>query len=520
MNLVTPFLRQVQERPAAIALIETRHGREQTITYRELEEASQQMAGMFRTAGLQPGDGVLTLVPVSIALYITLIALFRQGLVAVVFDAGAGREHILKCCAAYPLQGFVGIRKAHLLRLLHPPLRAIPDAWTVGGAVPGARRWEDYRRAQPVSALQPVGDDAPALVTFTSGGSGRPKAALRTHGFLLAQHRVLASSLEHTPGEVDLTTLPIFGLANLASGLTSLLPDADLRSVGQIDPIPVHAQMRRWRPATLTSSPAFLERLIAPPDHAPLQSLQRVYTGGAPVFPHFLRRLRQALPAARLIPVYGSTEAEPIAEIEESAITTDDWAAMEAGNGLLAGKPVDDIALRVIHDQTGTPLGPWTADELQAVTCKPEEPGEIIVMGEHVLTGYLHGAGDSENKIRIGNRIWHRTGDCGYLDGAGRLWLLGRGSATIQDDRGSLYPFAVECAALSIAGVQRAAVIQWQGQRLLVIEPVPGSALAPAALRGQLAWAELDAVRLVKRLPLDRRHNAKVDYPALRRMLK
>ena len=78
--------------------------------------------------------------------------------------------------------------------------------------------------------------ETPALVTFTSGSTGAPKAAVRTHGFLLEQHRVLAESLRLTPDDLDLTTLPIFVLANLGSGVCSLIPDADLRHPGAIEP--------------------------------------------------------------------------------------------------------------------------------------------------------------------------------------------------------------------------------------------------------------------------------------------
>ena len=62
------------------------------------------------------------------------------------------------------------------------------------------------------------------------------------------------------------------------------------------------------------------------------------------------------------------------------------------------------------------------------------QPGEIVVSGAHVGAGYVGGVGDAETKFRVGEVIWHRTGDAGYLDAHGRLWLLGRCSARIADD--------------------------------------------------------------------------------------
>ena len=83
-----------------------------------------------------------------------------------------------------------------------------------------------------------------------------------------------------------------------------------------------------------------------------------------------------------------------------------------------------------------------------------------------------------------------------------------------------MYPFAVECAASEVAGVRRSAFVSHRGRRLLVVEAATKAAgdLRRVLLQ-RLAWARLADVRIVARVPVDRRHNAKVDYPALRRMV-
>ena len=88
------------------------------------------------------------------------------------------------------------------------------------------------------------------------------------------------------------------------------------------------------------------------------------------------------------------TEAEPIAEIDRLDVEADDRAAMRRGAGLLVGRPVDAIALRILRDRWGSAAGPWTASELDAETLGPMEQGEIAVTGAHVLPGYLDGIGD------------------------------------------------------------------------------------------------------------------------------
>jgi len=142
------------------------------------------------------------------------------------------------------------------------------------------------------------------------------------------------------------------------------------------------------------------------------------------------------------------------------------------------------------------------------------------VSGPHVLTGYLHGRGDTETKFDVESRRWHRTGDAGYLDAGGRLWLLGRCSARIDDVHGRVYPFAVECALDGIASVKRTAFLAHGGRRVLVAELEPeASPQTSETLRAACAWAHPDEVRIIKRLPVDARHNAKIDYPGLKKLL-
>jgi acyl-CoA synthetase (AMP-forming)/AMP-acid ligase II len=230
--------------------------------------------------------------------------------------------------------------------------------------------------------------------------------------------------------------------------------------------------------------------------------------------------MQRMAPNAEVIALYGSTEAEPIAQIARRELQPEDLQAMLAGRGLLAGVPVASIRLRILRDQWGTPVGPYTETEFQAQCCQPNEPGEIVVSGEHVLKGYLHGKGDEETKFRVGGVVWHRTGDAGYLDERGRLWLLGRCVAKVRDERGELYPFAVETAVYQDVNVRRAALVAHHGKRILALEYYDRHARPDLeALRVALAWTQLDEIRVFKSIPVDSRHNAKIDYPALYRLL-
>jgi acyl-CoA synthetase (AMP-forming)/AMP-acid ligase II len=220
------------------------------------------------------------------------------------------------------------------------------------------------------------------------------------------------------------------------------------------------------------------------------------------------------------VAVYGATEAEPIARLARMEFRPQDRAAVGSGGGLLAGTPVPEIGLRILPDPWGGADTYRTEDEFARLCLPSGKAGEVVVSGPHVLAGYLHGQGDAETKVRAGGTVWHRTGDAGYLDGAGRLWLLGRCAARVRDRHGELYPLAVEAAAHDDPAVRRAALVSYGDGRTLLVEPRGGRRPDPAALAAALPWARLDRVRVVGRIPVDRRHESKVDYPALYRRLK
>lgn len=522
MNIAEILREQATLRPDTPAIIDGR-GTRRGISFAELDRASAQAAMLLRQSGLKAGDAVLVFQPMSQELYIALIALFRLGCIATFLDPSAGKKHIEDCCALYPPRALIASSKAHLLRLFSPSLQRIPIKFHIGWFMPGAISWQRVARCEPLEEVVDCDQSTPALLTFTSGSTGQPKAALRTHGFLLAQHEALASTLQLSPGTTDLTTLPIFLLSNLASGVTSFIPDIDLRRPGAIDAAALWSQIEKEQPASIGASPALLERLreYSSAHGQTLINFQKIFTGGAPVFPSLMMGLKCMAPAATVTAVYGSTEAEPIAHVTLDEMPDSDIGMMRNGGGLLAGKPVDCIQLRILPDRWGRAIGPFTASEFEASTLPTKHIGEIVVSGAHVLPGYLNGRGDEETKFDVNGTRWHRTGDAGYLDEQGRLWLMGRCSARIEDAHGTLYPFAVECAALEYSGVRRVALVQHNGERVLVVEVrdqknVPD--LKP--LLQSLTSAHIAGIRVLRRIPVDKRHNAKIDYPALMKLLQ
>ncbi|WP_265594100.1 AMP-binding protein [Haloferula sp. BvORR071] len=500
--------------PGRPALIDRHKGCDRSVGFAELLQRVERGAGRLKELGLKRGSTILVFQPVSIELYEILLAAFHGGLRVMLADPSAGRAFLSLCCQRLPPDAFFGPWKAHLLKLAVPGLRRIPRAICSTGWFPAASAWSPGHPA----SMEEVPDEEPALITFTSGSTGVPKAAVRSHGFLMAQHRALEKALDFSEAEVDLITLPVFVLANLASGLTSVLADTDLRSPGKADAAAIRAQCERHGVTRCAASPAFFEALLAGPDSLP--QVSKVYTGGAPVFPDLLERLQAALPDAEVTAVFGSTEAEPMSHLGAHEYSADLVAQTAAGFGLCAGVPVPEVELRIIRDHWGQSLAKLTPEELDNITVAPGEPGEVIVTGDHVLSGYLGGVGDKETKIHVAGKVWHRTGDAAWLDESGRLWLLGRCAAKLPASslaraglpEGALdYPFAIESALRARHPGTRTAALGLKGRRVLVT--------TVADMEAEAAEFGIDEVIRVEAIPLDRRHNAKIDYPALLKLL-
>lgn len=506
MNLVHYLAQRAEQHPDRAALFDA----QQSLSFAQLYAHVCGGSRQLREDGLGPGDTILILQAVGIPLYISLLSAFHAGLTVMFIDPSAGKAATRNSLSLHQPQAFIGVAKAHLLRLTIPEIRRIPKRYHASAWLPGSRQWNPG----PAPCHDPVETtpDSPALITFTSGSTGMPKAACRSHGFLLAQHEALAKSLDYREGEVDLVTLPVFALANLASGLSSVIADSDLAYPARVNSLAIAKQCERHHVTRCAASPAFFEKLYRD-DRFP--NFTSIYTGGAPVFPSMLEKIQSLKPGMNVVTVFGSTEAEPISHISWHDTTAGDRERMFAGQGLLVGKAVSATQLRIIPDQFGEALEPLSKEAFETLALPGGEIGEMVVTGDHVLKGYLNGKGNEESKIQVGDEVWHRTGDAAYLDHQGRVWLLGRCQAAIRlPGKDPIYPFGIECAAMTHPAVRRCALLLHENRVTLFVEgDIDHAALSE--LRFLLKSHPVESIRQIPRIPVDKRHNAKIDYPAL-----
>jgi len=484
------------------------------ISYAELADSVDALVREFRLRGLKPGDRVFLAIPVSIETYVAMLAILKAGLVVMFIDPAHGPAEIARCLKLNPPAAIMSTRAVLLLRFLSPELRRIPIRFVTAAFNDGPRAGlRSERRSSEDSAL----------LTFTSGSTGEPKPVIRTHGFMRRQLEILDRVANPQAGDIDFVAMPMFALFNLAHGVTSVIPAADMKRPGRANPRILLAQLRAENATSIVASPALLERLV---DHClkkrqTFPALRCISTGGGPVSPTLPERLAAIAPNAEIRTVYGSTEAEPIASVTDDAVSIADRRAMRVGAGLLVGRPVEGCNVKIIPSRNGFALGPFTETEFRTLALPQGEIGEIVVSGRHVLPGYADPSGNRETKIEVGGRRWHRTGDAGYLDNKGRLWLVGRCAAAISDSRGVVYPFQVEYAVSAVRGISRAALIAEQGRRVLVLETAAREFTSDCIKAARcVADKQIDRIITVRHIPVDRRHDAKVDYPALKRLLE
>ncbi len=511
------------EQPELKAIIEGSGAHRKIVTYKTLAEKVQQKAAVLRGAGVSVGDLVVILEPLSTDLFTSILAVWRLGATVLMFDSAQKFEILEEAIGTLHPQAVIASGKGLIVAMALRSVRAIELKLTDSMLIPG---WRTMKRQHPyiVPPLKAVPPDHCALMTLTSGTSGGLKTIARSHEFLSIQHAAVSSSGAVKAGSCELTSLPVFILANLASRTTTIIPDANLSRLRDLAVSGIVRQLQEHRPSRILGSPAFVERIVrhCRSHNVRLPFVTSIVTGGGPVFPKLLWEIKAVCPFANIVTVYGSSEAEPISKIEFSALTNDDFDAIASGAGLPVGYPVAEARVRIdpLIAQDNALNHPDQLATLRYI-CEVagiaiDAIGEILVTGEHVVKGYHRGVGDSQSKVIIDGEIWHKTGDVGYFDSAGKLWLTGRRSRSKSKDSVIDTSFAqcIEAAVLCDPSIERAACLMIDDSTTLFLEPNSGR-IDSVLLRNRLGWSRLSSVNIVRKIPYDSRHASKVLYHKL-----
>lgn len=510
-------------------------GRPATASFGDLDRRSDDFARALSAAGIDRGLRTALLVQPGLEFFALMLALFKLGAVPVVVDPGIGLRRFGRCLDEAEPEAFVGLPRAQWLRrLLGWGRRTIRTTVTVGSGrfapTPSLAALVARTAGNAPCRVAPTRDEDPAAILFTSGSTGPPKGVVYTHGHFAAQIEAIRTLGNIQPGEIDLATFPPFALFDPALGMTSVVPDMDPTRPGSVDPRAILEPAERYRVTNLFGSPALLDAVArAGAEHeTKLSTLRRVVSAGAPVSADVMRRFLGLLPEdAEVLTPYGATECLPVSCTSSREVLVETAARTAAGAGVCVGAPVPSIDVRILAIDDG-PIETWDA----ARELPDGEIGEITVRGPQVTERYF-GRPEATALAKIRDRdggFWHRMGDVGYRDASGRLWYCGRKADRVETTRATLFSTPCEGVFDAHPAVRRSALVgvpDGGGSKPVIcveLEPGLGRA-ARAALVGELRemagrHAPTRAIAdflFHPRFPVDIRHNAKIDRPALAR---
>ncbi len=480
VNVADRLAESASRTPDATAVVEAWGkrvgGKGRSVTFAQLDQEADRLARGLVTMGVTPGMRLALLVKPSIEFVTLVFAMLRSGATMVLVDSGLGPKNIVRCLASTNPEGFVALPIGQLLRVVKR--RHFPQAklqvtvgrrWFWGGeTLPGLARLGATSQAN----LPPTAADDRAAIVFTSGSTGPPKGVVYRHETFVTQLTEIERMYDLQAGGVDLACFPLFGLFNVALGITTVLPEMDFSRPAAADPKKLLTAANRFQVTQSFASPAVWDKLSRHCEQTGqrVPTLRKVFSCGAPVPASVLRRtLAFVHPNAEMHTPYGATESLPISTLEAKEVLEETSAKTDEGAGVCVGKKVESITWRVIRI-TDDPIS--TLDETEELPTG--EIGELIVSGPQVSQEYLNGrtrpAGTApidhnanakiiDGETTDGETIWHRMGDVGYFDDQGRFWYCGRKSHRVVTTEGTLYTECAEGIVNTHPAVRRSALV-------------------------------------------------------------
>lgn len=457
---------QARRQPDAICLYEEGGGK---LTYGQLWQRVQDTADWLRGQGVQPGHRVMMVGENCTAMIATLFGCGVAGAWPVGVNARLSAREVenIRHHAQPELVLFTsGVSTA---AAAHAAAAGASDAdAAVWGPGIAAARAPSATQAETGALAGEV-----ATVIYTSGTTGAPKGVMVPHRGLVHFARVSAASRRLTPHDIGYAALPmshIFGIATVL--MATLHAGASLVLRSRFDPQDVFKALAHPGVSILQGVPTMFSRLMAAaPPRAELRApaLRYLYTGGAALDP------TQKRDAERYFGVpmhhgYGITEYAGSMFITDIDAPRDDCSA---------GHAVEGVELRI-----GSP----------GVFPEPGTRGDLLIRGPGVMLGYYRNPDQTAQALLPGG--WLNTGDIGYLDASGALFIAGRSKDLIIRSGFNVYPIEVESVINAFPGVRLSAVVgrdtdDHNEEVIAFVEPLPGATidtnLLMLHLRAQLA---------------------------------
>jgi long-chain acyl-CoA synthetase len=422
------------------------------LSYRQLDQASGLLAAALAGAGIEPGDRVALQLPNIPQFLISYFGILKAGAAVVplnvllrapeiayhLSDSGARALITWEGVLAEAAKGAEVAGVSAIYAVGHPAgaAGALPFERLLAGAVPSSSGLpREMVMRQPADT---------AVIVYTSGTTGRPKGAELTHIQLYTNADIPGRLFDVQPDDIVVTVLPLFHVFGLSSIMNVCVRfGCTMSLIPRFTPAAVLAAIQRDRATIFEGVPTMFADLLSFPelDRYDLSSLRVAISGGAsipaPVLDAFEERFGLVI-----LEGYGMTET--------ASTTTFNPSAAER-RAYSVGKPIWGTQTQVWDDE-GHPLPPG-----------PEHVGEIVTRGLHVMKGYLN---RPEATAAAFTGDWLHTGDLGYFDEDGFLFIVSRKKELIIRGGYNVYPSEIENVLHAHPAVAEAAVVGVPHERL------------------------------------------------------
>ncbi|WP_063043899.1 acyl-CoA synthetase [Nocardia pseudovaccinii] len=485
------------------------------LTYAQLNERAARLAAVLGDHGVREGDRVAYLGLNSPAFLITMLAAFRLGAIFVPINfrlAGPELRAVLHNSGARTIvcepghsQSVDTVRDGTALR----HLLLVDDDPQTPVTSPSTDGWKPWSplltTAAPTADLVPRHFDDPAILMFTSGTTGLPKGVILTHGNIWWNGVNVDSRLDTRRNDTTLAVAPLFHIGGLnALALRTIVRGGTIIVRRGFEPAEFLQDLTEYHVNSFFAVPAMLAALARVPDlfGADLSALRSIVVAGAPVPPSLIEQY--ATHGITLQQAWGLTETAPFATHLPAEHTLTKLGS--------AGIPMPYTEIRIVEPGTNTPVDPGV-------------PGEIVVRGPNVTPGYWNNPDATAAAFDANG--WFHSGDIGYLDTDGYLFIVDRLKDMIISGGENVYPAEVERALADLPGLIDIAVVggaddEWGETVIAVAAFADGDQPTLDEVRTYAA-SKLARYKLPRRLQVveavPRNASGKLDKLAIRRML-
>lgn len=457
--IIDAVLERLREAPDREALTDARG----VVLRGELYAASGRLAFELLRSGVRSGDRMLLGLPPDRRFVVALLAALRIGALIVplhpkskprevkhlVWDAGPRIAFADEPLAAVVRESSAAVRLLDVEELAHESRAVrvdVPDDFLgdddVGGGDGDDPQDEETIELRREHAGAAIASDAPALILYTSGTTGKPKGAVHTHGSLGTMVDALAAAWRVTADDRLLLCLPLHHLHGLVVGLLGCLAVGSVCEFEpEFDAARALARLERSRATLFFGVPAMYSKLLEVAELPPLKALRLFVSGSAPLPPAQKRAFAERF-GRTILERYGATEIGIVLSQR-----LDD--ARPAGS---VGVPLPDVETKVAPVE-----GADAGDEQERGDAGGAAEGELLVRGPTLFRGYFE---DEEATARALVDGWYRTGDLVRRDADGSFRILGRLNTDLIKVKGHrVGALEVEAALAEHPGVAEVAVV-------------------------------------------------------------